>query len=95
MTFADLQFYAPEDDLEIWVGVISLHVKHLLLPQGFDSPCGPIITGVWVELRVNNNIPETFWSSVCHYGLLWENLIQAFSRLDDRPVFVDNPLDFR
>ena len=40
MTFADLQFVcllsftdAPEDDLAIWVGVISLHVKHLLLPQ--------------------------------------------------------------
>ena len=48
MTFADLQFVcllsftdAPEDDLAIWVGVISLHVKHLLLPQGFDSPVGP------------------------------------------------------
>ena len=32
---------APEDDLAIWVGVISLHVKHLLLPQGFYSPVGP------------------------------------------------------
>ena len=31
---------ASEDDLSIWVGVISLHVKHLLLPQGFDSPVG-------------------------------------------------------
>ena len=44
MTFADLQFVcllsftdAPEDDLAIWVDVISLHVKHLLLPQDFDS----------------------------------------------------------
>ena len=47
MTFADLQSVchlsftdAPEDDLAIWVGVISLHLKHLLLPQGFESPVG-------------------------------------------------------
>ena len=52
MTFADLQFVcllsftdAPEDDLAIWVGVISLHVKHLLLPQGFDLPVGPSSLG--------------------------------------------------
>ena len=52
MTFADLQFVcllsftdAPEDDLAIWVGIISLHVKHLLLPQGFDSPVGPSSLG--------------------------------------------------
>ena len=32
-------------DLAIWVGVISLHVKHLLLPQGFDSPVGPSSLG--------------------------------------------------
>ena len=48
MAFADLQFVcplsftdAPEDDLAIWVGVIRLHVKHLLLQQGFDSLLGP------------------------------------------------------
>ena len=47
MIFANLQFVcllsftdAPEDDSAIWVGVISLYVRHLLLPQGFDSPVG-------------------------------------------------------
>ena len=48
MTFADLQFVyllsfigAPDDDFAIWVVVISVHVKYLLFPQGFDSSVGP------------------------------------------------------
>ena len=69
MTFADLQFVcllnftdAPEDDLAIWVDVISLHVE-----QGFDFPV--YHWGLGRALH-EQEYSLDFWSSVCHYGLL-------------------------